>query len=153
LIQPITREAVEYVCLNMREDDAREVYGLRGHTNPFLLAREAIAAASLGKASVACWRGIPAAVIGVSPNWPGVWEAWAWGTDDFQRVALSLTRYALTVLKPYVLDHGAHRLQCASRIDHRPAHSWLRAMGARDEGVLRGYGRDGASYVQFSWVR
>jgi hypothetical protein len=153
-MEPITASAVEYVCWHMRAVDAEEVYGLRAHDNPMWLCREVVFASSLGKAAVAFHGGRPCAVIGVSPKaWPGVWDAWCFGTENLPAKALDLTRYAVRVLKPFVLGRGAHRLEAASRIDHAEAHSWLRALGARDEGVLRGYGRDGADYVMFGWTR
>jgi hypothetical protein len=90
-------------------------------------------------------------VCGVSPKWPGVWDAWAYGTDHLPRRVLEITKYALNELKPFILSRGAHRLECQSRLDHHQAHSWLRSLGARDEGILRGYGKDGADYVSFAW--
>ena len=152
-IRPISRSAVEFVCLNMRAIDRAEVFGLRGYDLPEAVANETIFAAAWGRAGVAFHRGRPAAVVGVAPRWPGVWSAWAYGTEDFAKAALSVTRFALKDLKPFVLSRGGHRVEAASRIDHTEAHTWLRALGARDEGVLRGYGRDGADYVQFGWVR
>lgn len=149
---PITLTAVEYVCLNMREIDRREVYGMRTHDDPFLLAKEIIAVAPFGRVAIAEHEGRPAAIIGVTPLWPGVWSAWAFGTDEWDRVAIKLTRHALRVLKPFLLERGAHRMQCESRIGHSDAHRWIQALGARPESVLRGYGRDGTDYVQFAWV-
>lgn len=153
-MKPITRADLDYICLKMRDSDKAEILGIRGYDNPLLIARETVYAASMGKAAIAYHNGRPAAVIGVSPKpWPHVWDAWAYGTDDLPKVVLSLTRYALTVLKPYLLRNHAHRLEAPSRIDHLQAHSWLRAMGARDEAILRHYGRDGADYCLFSWTK
>lgn len=149
---PITASAVEYICLNMRAMDRAEVYGIRGHDNPYILSREVILAATYGKAAIAEYRGRPSAIIGVSPLWPGVWSAWCFGTDDWRRSALELTRYARTVLRPFVIER-AHRLQCESRIDHTDAHRWLTALGAKPDGMMAGYGRDGSTYILFSWSR
>lgn len=148
---PITLSAVEYITLNMREIDALEVYGMRGHDNPLLLAKEVVLAASYGKAAIATHKGMPCGVIGVSPLWPGVWTAWSFGTEHWPRAVLKISRYGRQVFKPFILGCGAHRLQCESRIDHTEAHRWLEAMGAHKEGLLRGYGRDGADYFMFSW--
>ncbi|WP_271896307.1 hypothetical protein [Candidatus Phyllobacterium onerii] len=153
-LQPITRSDLDYVCLKLRESDKREIFGIRSHDNPLWIAAETLCVASYGKAAIAFYDGKPAAVIGVSPKpWPHVWDAWAYGTDDFNKVGLSLTRYALKVLKPYLLARQVHRLEAPSRMDHSQAHSWLRALGATDEAILRSYGRDGADYVMFSWTR
>ena len=66
---------------------------------------------------------------------------------------MALTRYGKRVLRPFILARGAHRLQCESRIDHVEAHKWLSVMGAKPDGLLSGYGRDGSDYVMFSWRR
>lgn len=152
-MKPITLSAVEYIALHMREADKAEVYGMRAHDSPFILAKEVILAATYGKAGIAEHNGVPVAVVGVSPSWPGVWDAWAFGTDDWHRCAVSITRYALNVLRPHILERGAHRMHCASRIDHTDAHRWLSVLGAKPESVLRNYGRDGSDYVMFAWSR
>jgi hypothetical protein len=151
-LTPITLTAVEYVCLNMREIDRAEVFGMRAHDDALILAREIVAVAPYGKVGVAAHEGRPAAIVGVTPLWPGVWSAWAFGTDEWDRVAIELTRYALRVLRPFILERGAHRMQCESRIDHVEAHRWLELLGARPESILRRYGRDGSDYVQFAWT-
>lgn len=148
---PISFPAVEYLTFNMREIDAREIYGMRGHDDPLLLAKEVVLAATYGKAAIATDRGIPSGIIGVSPLWPGVWSAWSFGTDNWPKAVLQLSRFALRELRPFLLNRGVHRLQCESRIDHSDAHRWLSSMGAQREGILKGYGKDGADYVMFSW--
>lgn len=150
---PISLSAVEYLCINLREIDAAEIYNMRGHDNPLLLAREVVNAACYGKAGIALHNNKPAAIIGVSPLWPGVWTAWCFGTDDWPKCAMALTRYGKRVLRPFLMARGAHRLQCESRIDHVEAHKWLSVMGAKPDGLLGGYGRDGSDYVMFSWRR
>jgi hypothetical protein len=118
-VKPISAEAVEYICLNMREEDRKEILGLRPYDHVQFVARETIIAASY--------------------------------TVHLPRRGLEITKYALNELKPFILSRGAHRLECQSRLDHHQAHSWLRSLGARDEGILRGYGKDGADYVSFAW--
>ena len=152
-MKPISLEALEYICLNMRAADQAEVYGMRGHDDPFILAREVLITATYGKAAIASHQGRPAGVLGVSPMWPGVWSAWAFGTDDWPRCAVELTRYARNVLKPFILACGAHRMQCHSRFDHLDAHRWLKTLGAKHEATLGGFGRDGAAYHLFAWSK
>lgn len=152
-MKQISLSAVEYVCLNMRESDRAEVFGMRAHDNPMILAKEIVAVAPYGKVGIADHQGRPAAIIGVTPMWPGVWSAWAFGTDDWPKVAIELTRYALRVLRPFILERGAHRMQCESRIDHVEAHRWLQTLGAEPEAILSRFGRDGTDYVMFRWSR
>lgn len=153
MIRPITAAAVQYLCCNMREIDALEIYNNRNHNSPERLADEIILAAAYGKAGVAEVAGRPVGIVGVSPIWAGVWSIWSFGTDDWGKGVLAMTRYGVRVLRPHILDRGAHRLQCESRVDHHDAHRWLKACGARIEGTLRKYGRDGTDYYQFSWIR
>lgn len=135
----------------MRAIDAAEAFNMRGHDDPLVLAREVVLAASYGKAGIATHKGVPCGIIGVSPMWPGVWSAWSFGTADWPKGAVAMSRFGFRVLKPFILARGAHRLQCESRIDHVDAHRWLTAMGAKPEGLLYGYGRDGSTYIMFSW--
>lgn len=148
---PLSLAAVEYLAINMRAIDAAEVYGMRGHDNPHILAHEVILAASYGKAGIVEHNGRPCGIVGVSPMWPGVWSAWAFGTDDWPKAIVRLTRFSRQVLRPFIIERGAHRLQCESRVDHHDAHRWLMAMGAKPDGLLQGYGRDGSDYIIFSW--
>lgn len=150
---PISLTAVEYLCVNMREIDQREIYGIRWHDNPLLLAREVVIASTYGKAAIATYNGKPCGIMGISPMWPGVWSVWSFGTDDWSKAVLELSRYGKKVLEPFVRVRGAHRVQCESRIDHHEAHRWLQAMGAKADGILQGYGRDGSDYLMFSWSK
>ena len=150
----VSLNAVEYICINMREVDQREIYNMRNHDSPLVLAREVCMAASIGKAGVAWRDNKPAAVVGVSPLWPGVWSIWSFGTEDWTKCALEITKYGQRVLKPWLYTKTtAHRLQCESRVDHKEAHEWLVRCGAHVEGRLSGYGRDGSDYIMFAWRR
>lgn len=148
---PISLAAVEYLTINMRDVDAREIYNMRWHTDPYLLAREVVLATSYGKAAIATYQGRPCAIIGCSPLWPGVWSMWSFGTDEWSKAVLEISRYGKNVLDPFIRLSGGHRAQCESHIEHTQAHRWLMAMGAKPDGMLNGYGRDGSTYIMFSW--
>lgn len=135
----------------MREADRVEIFGLRNHDDPLLLAREVVIAASHGHAAISERNGKPTGIIGCSPLWHGVWTLFCFGTDEWNRSAIELSRYGRKVLRPFIKARGAHRAQAESHIDHTDAHRWLRAMGAELDGVLLGYGRDGKPYLMFSW--
>lgn len=141
--------AVSYISNFMRQADRDEIYNVIGHANPWLLARAAIDACGMGHGVVAHVRGVPVAILGYHHLRPGVGVAFAFATDAFPRAALSLTRYALRVMRPMLRAQGYHRLECQSRYGHDAAHRWLEMMGFRCEGVLRKYGSDGSDYLQF----
>lgn len=137
----------------MRAIDKAEIFGMRAHDNAVLLSYEVLAYATKGKAVIAYDDMKPAGIVGVTPMWPGVYTIWAFGTDDWRKVAVDIVRYTRNELKPWLLSHGADRVQCESRFDHLEAHSLLERFGARREAVLGGYGRDGADYFLYAWRR
>ena len=153
MIQPISYPAVLYLAVNMREADAREIYNTLDHEDPAKLAREICLATALGMAGVSFQSGKPVGLVGVSPIRSGVWSVWSFGTGEWGRGVIDMTRFGYRQLRPFLLRRGAHRLQCESHIEHEEAHRWLALCGAQREGVLRGYGRDGSDFIQFSWTR
>ncbi|MGE0233246.1 MAG: hypothetical protein AB7S46_15815, partial [Flavobacteriaceae bacterium] len=128
-----------------------EIFGMRGHDNPMLLAHEVLAAATRGRSADAFSDRKPAAICGATPLWPGAFTIWAFGTNDWPQAAVDIARYALKDLKPWLLARGAHRVQCESRFDHTDAHALLERFGAVREAVLKSYGRDGADYFLYAW--
>ena len=141
--------SLAYIATNMRQADRDEIYNVIGHNNPFLLAQQTLDASRMGSAVVAAACGRPVAVMGFMVRHAGVTTAYAYSTSDFPRVALTLTRYALKVMKPALLASGFHRLQAESRIDHTDAHLWLERLGFRREGILKQFGSDGSDYIMF----
>lgn len=140
-----SHDTVLHVAMHMREMDKREIYGLRWEDNPFQIMNEVMARADF--AWVAWWEGKPAVVLGGAPMHPGVWSMFMFGTDDFPRLALGLTRFAKKTAIPTLFGQlGAHRLQAHSHAEHHDAHRWLRRLGAAPESTLGGYGRDGSDY-------
>lgn len=142
--------SLSYIAVNMRQADKDEIYNVCGHNNPFILAQQTLEAARMGSAVVAVLHQRPVAVMGFVARHPGVCTAYAYATSDFPRVALSLTKYALRVMKPALLASGFHRLECESRHDHHNAHRWLESMGFRREGILKQYGTDRSDYIKFA---
>lgn len=142
-----SHESVLYVAKNMRERDREEIYGTRFEDNPFHLTYDVMAQSSFAWVA---WRDeLPAVVIGAGQRHPGVWSVFCFGTDQFGRVAIDLTRFVTKQMVPKLFEIGAHRLECDSHIKHTDAHRWLKICGAWQEGVKRGYGRDGSDYLTF----
>jgi RimJ/RimL family protein N-acetyltransferase len=144
--------SLAYIAVNMRQADRHEIYNVTGHNNPFILAQQTLDATRMGSGVVAADGGRPVAVLGFAPLRPGVCTAFAYGTDAFDRVALSLTRHALKVMKPALIASGFHRLECESRADHVQAHRWLEHLGFRREGTLRQFGSDRSDYLKFAAI-
>lgn len=143
-----SHDAVLYVVKNMRERDQEEIYNLRWDDNPFMILNDVMAQKNF--AWIAWLDEKPAVVIGGAPVRPGVWSMFCFGTDEFPRLALGLTRFASKNIVPTLFGElGAHRLQCDSHEKHVTAHKWLKMFGAEIEAVKAGYGRDGSNYFSF----
>lgn len=153
LLEP-DRYSIEYICLNLRACDKREIFAMRPHDSPVRLAHEAwYLVTTQGRGAVAWHDGKPAALIALIENWPGVWDAMAFGTDAWRNVAIELMRWGRANVRQVIEDLKGHRLQADSHVDSVDSHRFLRALGAEPEAVLRGYGKDNSDFIRFSWVR
>lgn len=146
----------EYICLNMREVDAVEIYGMLHHDSPLQMAYEyAHVIRNKGRSRIG-WSDRtrkPAAFGALTEDWPGVWSVWMFGTDDFKDCAVEFLRWFRKEANDILDTCKGHRLQCDSRWDHDEAHAMIKALGAVEEVRLRKYGRDGADYIRFVWIR
>lgn len=141
--------ALEFICCNLRAADREEVFANRWNDDPFALAQDTYNA---GDFQWIAWRdGLPVASIGAIPVWPGVWQVWAYGTDDWLKVAVTLTKHVKRFMIPAIENTGAHRAQCFALGSHETARRWLERLGAAPECVLDNYGRHGQTFVLYSW--
>jgi hypothetical protein len=142
--------SVMYVASNMREADKAEIYATRWTRSPIDLAEDICRIP--GPKWIAHAKGAgPVAAYGAMPMWPGVWSLYLFATPHFLRVAGAVTRHIRRVMMPSLALAGAHRAEARSSAHHVEAHAWLERLGARREGVLKGYGRDGEDFISFVW--
>ena len=143
-----TLETAFYVCANMRQCDRDEIYAVRNHRDPHILAQEVMARPEV---TWIVWHaGLPAVVLGGIELWRGVWSVHCFGTDDWHKLALPMTRFIKKVMLPLMFDEfGAHRLEADSICTHREAHRWMELCGAHKEGTKLGRGRNGEDYHTF----
>lgn len=139
------------ICRNLRERDREELFATRFGDDPADLANSAVA--SGGFRWGAYLDGRPVAAIGAQPRWPGVWTAWAYGTDDWPRVALTLTKHVRRFMLPALLRAGAHRVDAFALETHTDARRWLEMLGARPKNILAKWGRNGENFVCYVWTR
>jgi hypothetical protein len=138
-------EGVLHVARNMREWDRREIYATRWSDAPEDLAEDIRALRSAFW--VAYWNDVPAAAIGVVPVRPKVWSPWCFGTEDFPRVVLGLTKLAKRGIVRSVRYAGGHRMEVKSLDGHTDAQRWLvKCFGAAREGTHPGYGKNGETF-------
>jgi len=154
VLTEITLPSLEYICLNLRESDKVEILGLRPHDSLMQLAFESYSAIrNLGRGRIAWYRGKPAGVFAFTESWPGTWEVWMFGTDDFKNVAIDLMRYCRKEANDILTVMNGRRLQCDCHMGHPEAHKLIKAMGAIAEGPpMQAYGKDGSAYQRYVWI-
>lgn len=154
MLREIDLPSLDYICLNMREVDRREVFNVVDHDNPIMLAYQAhYIGVTKGRGRIAWFDGKPAAYIAFSEDRPTVWTVSMFGTDAFRNVAFECMRWARETAADLIDNRNGRRLQCDSHIDHHEAHKFLRALGAEPEGPpMEFYGKDGSSYQRFVWL-
>jgi hypothetical protein len=147
---PVTEERLRHVVTHMRKRDADEIYALRWDDDP-----EQIVRGLLPLCGAMCWiwerDGVPVSVQGVIPARPGVWEVFAFGTDDWPRVVLDMTRHARSFIIPALLRAGFRRAECRALASHTDSRKWIEALGAVEECVLERYGRADETFVAYVW--
>lgn len=88
------------------------------------------------------------------PVRPNVVSLLFFATDRFHEIGLPITRFIVRELFPKLKAAGVHRLETLALADNKVGRAWLETLGLRAETApLRGYGRDGEYFVQYSWVR
>jgi hypothetical protein len=151
LLYKPTFESVCYVAANMRAADKEEILPLRFDPSPESLARTVMSDVRY------CWLAAhgadPVAVFGMFEVRPKAWTAFAFGTDNFPKVAGEMTKYLVRKVKPHLFnDLEAARIEAYSHADHTQAHAWLRLLGAKGRYEPE-YGPDGQTYMHFVLTR
>lgn len=140
-----------HVAERLRAADKEEVFATHWDDNPAGLVARTIQAGDFQW--VAELDGEPVASIGAMPVWPGVWQVWAFGTDDFTKVARTLTKHVKRFMYPALERTSAHRIQCFAMKSHTEACRWLEFLGAEAEATLPNFGRDRQEFVLYVWRR
>lgn len=151
--RPLTFDDLTYVCLNMRAVDAREIFACRWDDDRAELAAQTMRAVRLCGRAWCVGKERPVAVLGAVQVWPSRWAAFQFATDEWSRVALAATRFALREAMPLIASLGARRCEVRSADWRHDAHRWLEALGATREAVHPNDGRDGSAYVTYAWIR
>lgn len=134
--------AIRFIIAHLREADRRELSALGGDP-----AAWAAAFAELDGLTRLIWRdGAPVAVMNLSAFLPGVCWASGVATDDFPRVAITVTR-EIRAMFAQAFAAGARRVETRSWAGH-PGRRWLKTIGFEEEVRLPGFGRGGEEFVQ-----
>jgi hypothetical protein len=150
-IRPVNFQDLLYITERLREWDRREIFATLGSEQPIDLVR--VTLMGEGMTWIAYKDSEPVAAFGASAMWPRVWSVWAFGTDRFREVALTLTRFIRRSMIPMLESSGAIRAECRSMDGHTEAHRWLESLGLRREATHPLYGKGGETfhtYVRFN---
>lgn len=145
---PVNYSDALFVAANMREWDRKEIYATRWNDDPSDIATDCCYMGDFGW--VAC-EPEPIAVVGAGPMHPGVWGVHMFATDNFSKIAISLTKFVRRVIIPSLAATGAHRAECKSMEGHEDAQKWLEFLGAERESTLAEYGRNGEDFHIYTW--
>ncbi|MEJ8474604.1 hypothetical protein [Roseibium algae] len=154
IVELCIRDA-SYVAANMRAADFEEISCLWQEFDARALGIFAVEHSVPGFAwAIRDNEGQPVAAYGMSyaaPFDPEHWQAWAFGTDRFRRVVPLMTRHLQSIRD--LIEANCRRLQVLTHLDHDLSHRWLSKCGAKREGVLHGYGRNGEAFAVYAWLR
>lgn len=144
------REDLLYIAINMREEDRKEIFATKWHDDPIALVDECCSLPALYNNAVIVKKERPIAIIGAMPCWPGVWSAWLFGTDEFDKISLSLTKWVKKVFIP-TLQTKAHRAECRAICSNTAAIRWLETCGGTREATLKGFGKNKEDFYVYAW--
>lgn len=142
-----TFESVSFIASRVRAADAEEILPLRFDPSPAGLAQTVMSNPTF--VWLAAQEGKPIAVFGMFEVRPKAWTAFAFGTDDFPKVASEMTKFLIRTVRPHLFGVlGARRVEAHSHPAHKEAHAWLKLLGAKGE-IDPDYGPNGETYVRF----
>lgn len=142
---------VRFVAENLRARDKEEIFATQWMDSPEELIRNTLNAGGFR------WGvyidGTPIAMIGATPRWPRVWNAWAYGTRDWKHGALTITKHVKNFMVPALIGAGALRVDACALDTHTDARKWLTRLGAKPGKPLANYGKNGQTFIAYTWSR
>ena len=137
------------VFQNMREDDLREVLATFRSDSKGDLAQSLINAPCVKYAVIHDHRAC--ALMGISPVWPGVGQAWLIGTHEVGSYGVEVAHAAKIVINNHL--KSMHRIHAYSAEFHAQAHQWLEMIGFVRESTLKQYGKNGEDFYCYAITR
>ena len=147
----ITEGPLLHIARNMRALDLEEFACCREDMDPEHIAHGLLARGGYGYV-VCADDGEPVSAIGAIRMWPGVYALWAFGTDRWREVVLTLTKVALRVIMPELLEQGFHRGECRALASRDDVARWLSLLGLKHEGRLSGFGSGREDFNLYAWT-
>lgn len=137
----------------MRAQDRREIFAMRPHDSAIQLAWESYHyVLNNGRGRIAWHNQRPAAFAAFTESWPGHWNAWMFGTDDFRAAAVPLMRWFRTEAREILSVCNGRRLEADSIADHYEGHKLIKALGGKPESTMKNFGKNGETFIKFVWI-
>lgn len=146
------RDALDYIARHLRDLDYLELAATSPSGDPVPYLADRVLKHSVLTFTALC-DGVPVAAWGLVPMWPGVGTAFAFGTDDWGKALLAMTRHVRGFMMKFLLENGYHRIECRSLASRPDVGRWLRLFDAEQEAVLRGSGARGEDFILYRWLR
>lgn len=152
-IDVTTPENVRHVAERMRASDYREFSALAHARDQQELAEALVQGYGEHPSGICAYYGDePVAVGAMVQGRPNVVTLMFFATDEFPKIALSLTRFITKNLFEKYRAGGVHRIECVSIDGYDEAHRWIKLLGLQHEAVFPGYGKNGEAFHQFAKV-
>lgn len=94
----------------------------------------------------------PAAIAGAIKMWEGVATYWMLTTPLVERYKLSFHRSCKHGIVYLREAFDLHRLEASIAQSHVRSQKWAESFGFKNEGIMRGYGPDGADHYRYARV-
>lgn len=141
-----------YVATHMREKSQDEMFAATSAQDGVELAMRYFRSPGFRYVAYGA-SGKPAAILGATALFEGVWGLFGFGTDEYDDIIIPVTKFARREMMADVKEAGARRAQCFSPASHEDTHKWLRFLGAKEEARLKNYTKDGDDMLVFAWLR
>ena len=154
-IKDLSLSDLLYICKRLRQSDRDEIFCTKDDESPENLACSIFSARDSGVAWVACAgpASVPVCAFGAYRQYGDVWSLWLIATDDWKKVARTVTKFGLRFVIPYLVQKMGMSLgHCLSHSENLTAHKWLHCLGGYPEAVLTNWGKNGEDFVRFIWV-
>jgi hypothetical protein len=142
---------VGWLCRNLAPRDRDEILAVQFDDDPEFLTKRTMAMKNF--AWLACIDGKPAGIFGAAPCWPGHWEAFAYGSEDYPKVIVPLTRHVRRFCVPALIHYHVRLVKCWVQASYLEARRWvlMAIPGAIEACLVQDFGRNGEDFVMITW--
>lgn len=152
-IKDASENDVRFVVERLRDCDLAKFSALHGRIGRSQMARRLAPRFSLpGMLAFADESGEVIAIGGSLFVRRNVATTGFFATDAWPKIGTKLSRWVRQYYFPELMRSGVHRIEVLTTLTHPDTHRWLAWLGLDIESVKPGFGENGETFVEFSWV-